>query len=124
MRYHASNITTNKTADRHRDTVIPVPPLRTPSNWVRVRHTAVGYAKNRATALVASADTGVTTSINNGKVISPPPPADALIAPARMVAMKNKKYAHARSHCRKADAEVTSSDQCEAGRVPLPRQRI
>jgi hypothetical protein len=56
-----------------------------------VRHTAVGYAKNRASALVASAVTGVTASINKGKVISPPPPANALIVPATIVAMKKKK---------------------------------
>jgi|SRR5215510_6025125 len=50
---------------------------------MRVRHTAVGYAKNRASALVASAVTGVTTSISKGNVISPPPPASALIAPPK-----------------------------------------
>jgi hypothetical protein len=55
----------------------------------RVRQTAVGYAKKRATALVASAVTGTVTSISNGKVISPPPPARALIAPATMLAKKN-----------------------------------
>jgi hypothetical protein len=51
----------------------------------------VGYAKNRAIALVASAVTGVTTSISKENVISPPPPANALIVPARTVARKNKK---------------------------------
>jgi hypothetical protein len=62
----------------------------TPLKWLRVRQTAVGYAKNRATALVASAVTGGTTSISKGNVINPPPPASALIVPARMVARKNK----------------------------------
>ena len=62
----------------------------TPSNWLRVRQTAAGYAKNKATALVASAVTGATVSISNGNVINPPPPANALIVPATILA-KNKK---------------------------------
>src|SRR5436190_14853149 len=70
------------------------PRPRTPANWSRVRHTAAGYAKKRATALVASAVTGVTTSINKGKVISPPPPANALIVPASTVAMKQEVTHH------------------------------
>jgi hypothetical protein len=64
---------------------------RTPANWLRVRQTAVGYAVTRATALVASAVTGATTSISNGNMISPPPPASALIAPATMLATKNRR---------------------------------
>ena len=63
---------------------------RTQSNSPRVRHTAVGYAESRATALVASAVTGATTSISNGNVINPPPPASALTAPATMLAPKKK----------------------------------
>jgi hypothetical protein len=64
---------------------------RIPVNWPRVRQTAGRYANSRATALVASAVTGGTTSISNGNVISPPPPASALIAPATMLATKNKR---------------------------------
>ena len=60
----------------------------------RVRQTAAGYAKNKATALVASAVTGVTASISKGKVISPPPPANALIVPARILAKNNKNVSH------------------------------
>ena len=68
----------------------PLP--RTPVNRFRVRQTAVGYAKNSATALVASAITGGRTSISSGKVINPPPPAIALMAPPTMLARKNNKY--------------------------------
>jgi hypothetical protein len=50
----------------------------------------VGYAKNKASALVASAVTGATVSISNGNVINPPPPANALIAPATILAKNNK----------------------------------
>src|SRR5207248_5022623 len=70
------------------------PRPRTPANWWRVRHTAVGYAKKRATALVASAVTGVTTSINKGKVISPPPPANALIVPAKHSGEEKQEVTH------------------------------
>src|SRR6266403_2011213 len=68
----------------------PLP--RTPVNRFRVRQTAVGYAKTSATALVASAVTGGTTSISSGKVINPPPPAIALMPPPTTLARKNNKY--------------------------------
>src|SRR5919198_6042300 len=63
---------------------------RTPVKRLRVRQTAVGYEANPATALVASAVVGPTTSIRSGNVINPPPPANALIAPPTMLAIKNK----------------------------------
>ena len=75
------------------------PRPNTPFNWLRVRQTAVGYAKKRATALVASAVTGGTTSISKGNVISPPPPASALSVPARIVARKNKMRVIIRFSC-------------------------
>ena len=68
----------------------PLP--RTPVNRFRLRQTVVGYAKNSATGLVASAVTGGRTSISSGKVINPPPPAIALMAPPTMLARKNNKY--------------------------------
>ncbi len=45
----------------------------TPSNWLRVRQTAAGYAKNKATALVASAVTGATVSISQWECDQPAP---------------------------------------------------
>jgi ribonucleotide reductase alpha subunit len=64
---------------------------KTPANWPRVRQTAMGYAESSAAALVALAVTGSTSSINNGNVISPPPLASALIAPATTLATNNKR---------------------------------
>ena len=118
------------------------PRSKTPSNWLRVRHTAVGYAKNRTSALVASAVTGVTTSINKGKVISPPPPANALIVPATIVEMKRRNAScvffidHGRSTAAKptakelARAKVSiaigeaANRSARGARAPLPRQSI
>src|SRR5437588_8181463 len=59
MRYHSSYVSADQTAEHARNQKHPQQPRsNTPLNWLRVRQTTVGYAKNRATALVASAVTG------------------------------------------------------------------
>src|SRR5215218_1787500 len=61
----------------------------TRASSARLTHADVTYAGNKATALVPSATTGGKTKVSKGNVSSPPPPANALIAPATIAARKN-----------------------------------